>query len=93
MTGCQLLRKFDEFNRSIVVTVVVAVVVVGIIDVDGSIAVSFGRFEFDSCGYLRSVLSASIGVAGGELVSTFVVSRIDISAANERPHAQTKRWP
>jgi hypothetical protein len=32
-----------------------------------------------------------MGVAGGELVSTLVVSRIAISAANDRPHAHTKR--
>jgi len=38
-------------------------------------------------------LSKSIGVAGGELVSTLVVSRIVISAANDRPQAHTKRCP
>jgi hypothetical protein len=32
-----------------------------------------------------------MGVAGGELASTLVVSRIAISAKNDRPQGQTKR--
>ncbi len=54
------------------------------------------RFEIDSCECcwcFRSVLSESIGVPGGELASTLVVSRIVISAENDRPQGQTKRWP
>ncbi len=54
------------------------------------------RFEIDSCECcwcFRSVLSKCIGVAGGELVSTLVVSRIAISAENDRPQVHTKRWP
>jgi hypothetical protein len=41
----------------------------------------------------RSVFNESIGVAGGELASTFVVSRMVISAENDRPQGQTNRWP
>jgi hypothetical protein len=88
---CQLLTIDDGFNRS---TNVVIVVVVGITDIGGSIINILDRFEIDSCECcwcFRSVLSKSIGVAGGELVSTFVVSRIVISAAKDRPQAQTKR--
>lgn len=52
------------------------------------------RFDNDSCECctcFRSVLCESMGVAGGELVSTLVVSRMVISAENERPQGQLKR--
>jgi hypothetical protein len=38
-------------------------------------------------------LSESIGVAGGELASTLVVSRIVISVENDRPQGHRKREP
>ncbi len=73
----------DEFNN---------VVVVGC---SASIIDTRDRFEIDSCVCccccLRSVFNESIGVAGGELVSTFVVSRIVTSAENERPQGHKNR--
>ena len=42
---------------------------------------------------VRSVLNENSGVFGGELFSTLVVSRIVISAENDRPQGQVKHWP
>jgi hypothetical protein len=70
--------------------------VVGIIEVVGSISYIFVRLNAGICTCdwcLRSALDMSMGVAGGELVSTFVVSRIVTSVVNERPQWQTKRCP